>query len=154
MRANSDKEYYGRCKRALIVADWIAGVPLNEIEDGYTVNGFSPVRHGDVRGFADGSRYLLDSAIRIASIVLAVALNEDEVVAFLKRLELGVPKGALWFTDFGVELTRGELLRLWERGFATPERIAAVTADQMETVIGPRGRRLHAAMAVRISSAG
>ena len=149
MRANSDKEYYGRCKRALIVADWIAGVPLDEIENGYTVNGFSPVRHGDVRGFADGGRYLLDSAIRIASIVLAVALNEEEVVAFLKRLELGIPEAALWFTDFGVELTRGELLRLWERGFGTPERIAAMTADQMGAVIGPKGRRLHAAMALR-----
>ncbi len=149
IRADSDKQYYGRCKRALIVADWIAGIPLNAIEDGYTVNGFSPVRHGDVRGFADGSRYLLESAIRIASIVLAVALDEEAVVAFLKRLELGVPEAALWFTDFGVELTRGELLRLWERGFGTPERIAAMTVDQMGAVIGPKGRRLHAAMALR-----
>ena len=153
MRANSDKEYYGRCKRALIVADWIAGVPLNEIEDGYTVNGFSPVRHGDVRGFADGSRYLLNSAIRIASIVLAVALDEEAVAAFLKRLELGVPEAALWFTDFGVELTRGELLRLWEHGFGTPERIAALSADQIEAVIGPKGRRLHSAMALKIAEA-
>ncbi|HEY0121270.1 MAG TPA: hypothetical protein VGC14_05825 [Rhizobium sp.] len=56
----------------------------------------------------------------------------------MKRLELGVPEAALWFADFGVELTRGELLRLWERGFGTPERIAAMTADQMEAVIGPK----------------
>ncbi|MBL8554597.1 MAG: DEAD/DEAH box helicase [Phenylobacterium sp.] len=153
MRVGSDKEYYARCKRALIVADWIAGVPLNEIEDGYSANGFSAVRHADVRGFADGSRYLLESAVRIASIVLALALDEEAVAAFLKRLELGVPEAALWFTDFGLELTRGELLLLWDRGFGTPDRVAAMTADQMEALIGSKGRRLHAALARRIAEA-
>jgi hypothetical protein len=72
-RAESDVAFYGRCKRALIVSDWIAGELTTDIEARYSSNAFSRIGHGDIRGFADGSRFLLDSALRIAAIVLGRA---------------------------------------------------------------------------------
>jgi len=141
--ASSDKAYYARCKRALIVADWIAGVPTSEIEQSFTVNPFSNVGHGDIRGFADGCRFLLESATRIASIVLETAPDEEANKAFSKRLELGIPAEALALTEFGVDLTRGELLQLWQCGIGTRDRIAELSREELESIIGAAGRRLH-----------
>ena len=38
-----------------------------EIEQHYSSNAFSPVGYGDVRGYADGCRFLLESVIRVLS---------------------------------------------------------------------------------------
>lgn len=55
-------------------------------------------------------------------------------MALFKRLELGVPEAALWFTQPGLELTRGELLRLWQGGLGCQTG-------------GSKGARLHAVLA-------
>lgn len=146
-RASSDKEYYARCKRALIVADWINGFPSAEIEAKFTVNPFSSVGHGDIRGFADGIRFLLESAMRLASIVLQVGMDEEANAAFFKRLEFGIPAGALPLLDLGVELNRGELLRLWQRGIGTRDDVVRLSQQELQDVIGAKGRRLFQAVA-------
>lgn len=153
MRARSDKEYYARCKRALIVAEWLDGVPSSDIEGRYTVNPFSPVGHGDIRGFADGSRFLLEAAMRIASIVLQIGMDEEENVAFFKRLELGIPASALPLTALGVALNRGEILRLWQRGIRTRDNVAALGREELESLMGALGRRLFEAATVEIPAA-
>ncbi|WP_316189906.1 DEAD/DEAH box helicase [Bradyrhizobium sp. SZCCHNS1054] len=146
-RASSDKEYYARCKRALIVADWIDGIPSADIEARFTVNPFSSVGHGDIRGFADGSRFLLESAMRITSIVLQVGMNEDTTDAFFKRLEFGIPAGALPLLELGVELNRGEILRLWQRGIRTRDDVARLSQQELRDLIGDKGRLLFQAVA-------
>jgi helicase len=89
-RAESDVIIYARCKRALIVNDWIAGEPIVDIEKQYSANFFSKVRHGDIRGYADGSRFLLESALRIATILLKLP-DDEEATSLLLRLSLSPP---------------------------------------------------------------
>jgi helicase len=143
LRAASARDYYARCKRALIVADWIQGLPTNDIESRYTVNPFSRVGHGDIRGFADGSRLLLESTMLIASIVLERAYDEDAASALLRRLEFGVPAVLLPLVELGVELTRGELLMLSSAGLGTVDGIAARPLDELERLVGSKARPLH-----------
>lgn len=142
-RAESDVTFYGRCKRALIVSDWIAGEPINEIETRYTSNPFVRVGHGDIRGYADGSRFLLESALRIAAIVLERAEDEEEAALLLTRLDLGLPAAAVPLSALGFPLTRGEILALFRAGHLNHEAIAALTADAVISIIGRRGRELH-----------
>jgi replicative superfamily II helicase len=143
MRADTDRTFLGRCKRALIVADWIAGVPTGDIEAGYSANAFSRVGHGDIRGFADGSRYLLESAVRIANIVLQHAIDEPALNSLLRRLDLGVPAEMLPMMDLGVEFTRSDLLTLWRVGVTSLDAADARSVDELTTLIGAKGDRLH-----------
>jgi hypothetical protein len=140
--AASDREYYARCKRALIVNDWIEGVPIEHIENNYSSNAFVKVGHGDIRGFADGSRYLLESAARITSIVLERPEDEARLAALLRRLDLGIPMNLLPLTEIGIELTRSDLLTLWRANITTPEHVAATSVQDLEQLIGPKAVRL------------
>lgn len=145
-RAESDVAFYGRCKRALIVNDWIAGVPVNEIEGRYSSNLFVRVGHGDIRGYADGSRFLLESALRIGAIVLERAMDEEASALLLARLDLGLPAKALPLSAIGFPLTRGEILALFRANHLDREAVAALTAEAVIALIGRRGRELHRAM--------
>ncbi len=142
IRATSDREYYGRCKRALILADWIAGVPTNEIENLYSANFFVRVGPGDIRGYADGSRYLFESVVRIAAIILERAEPANELADFLKRLDVGLPQEALTLTALPIALARGEILALWRAGFATESSIVSAPLATLERVIGRTARGL------------
>jgi len=145
-RAESDVAFYGRCKRALIVSDWIAGEPTNDIEACYSSNAFVRVGHGDIRGYADGSRYLLESALRIAAIVLERAEDQEAAALLLTRLDLGLPVEALPLSAVGFSLTRGEILALFRAGHLNREAIAALPADTVARIIGRRGHELHEAV--------
>lgn len=145
-RAESDVAFYARCKRALIVSDWIAGQPTNVIEARYSSNAFVRVGHGDIRGYADGSRFLLESALRIAAIVLERAEDQEAAVLLLTRLDLGLPAEALPLSALGFPLTRGEILALFRAGHLNGESIAGLAPDAVAAIIGRRGRELHEAM--------
>lgn len=142
-RATSDKEFYGRCKRALVVRDWIAGVPTSDIETRYSSNAFVRVGHGDIRGYADGARFLLESALRIAAIVLEQAHTPEEVDVLLRRLDLGLPTEALALTQLPLALTRGELLALFRAGVLLIDQLKTLSHGELEGLIGRRGRTLH-----------
>lgn len=141
-RAPSDIVYYARCKRALIVRDWIDGVPTAEIEERYSSNAYSRVGHGDIRGFADGTRFLLDSVFRIAAILLERAEQPEDVTRLLKRLDLGVPVEALDFAELPMTLDRGEMLGLLQAGYISAESVANLHPDELERIIGKRRARL------------
>ncbi len=136
-RAPANNGYYARCKRALILGDWTDGVAVELIEDRYTANPFVPVRHGDIRGLADTTRFYMASAARIASIVYGGAgPTEEEIGLQLKRLDLGLPGDSLWLTDLGVGLARGECLALRDVGAQTAEELEAVSEAQLEALVG------------------
>lgn len=154
LRAPSDRAYYARCKRALIVADWIDGIPTGDIENAYTVNSFSRVGHGDIRGFADGNRFLLESAMRIASIVVEQPHDEETASVLLKRLDLGIPAGLLPLTELGIELTRGELLTLWRAGLGSRDNLVQLPLPELERLIGAKGRALHRLLTAHLAAVG
>lgn len=136
-RAPSDTIYYARCKRAIILADWIDGVPLEEIEGRYSPNAFVRVGHGDIRGFADATRFFLEPAMRIAAIVLErEELPEDATQEILKRLELGLPADILALTNIVRTLTRGDYLTLANAGLRTYEAVAAMSDEALLTLVG------------------
>ncbi len=142
-RAESDKAHYARCKRALIVADWIAGVGISDIETGYSTHPrFYRVAAGDIRGFADGTRFLFESVQRISAIVTANANDPGEVETLLKRLDLGLPAGALPLTELPVRLDRGHVLALWRAGLGTADAVAAAGVDRLLALIGGRAKTL------------
>jgi helicase len=59
-------EFLARCKRGVILYDWIDGVPVDEIERRYTTTPFQgAVSYGDVARIADGARFHLRSAHQI-----------------------------------------------------------------------------------------
>jgi replicative superfamily II helicase len=135
-RAGTDRGYFARCKRALILADWIAGLPVEEIERRYTANPFVPVGHGDIRGLADATRFYLASAARIAVIVHTDArLGEENVEQLLKRIDLGLPEQALGLTDLDLALDRGEYLSLFNAGIHNREQLAAATDGQLSSIV-------------------
>jgi helicase len=145
-RAESDRAFYARCKRALIVSDWIAGEPTTDIEQRYSSNPFSRVGHGDIRGYADGSRFILESALRISAIVLGRAEDQEATGLLLTRLDLGLPVDALPISRLGFPLTRGEILSLFRAEVRDAEAALALNAEQITVIIGRRGEALHQAL--------
>lgn len=153
-RADSDVTYYARCKRSLIINDWIAGEAINQIEQAYSSNLFVKVGHGDVRGYADGSRFILESALRIAAIVLGRAEDEDASTLLLKRLDLGLPAEATELSSINFQLSRGEILSLFRAGLLTRESIASMPVDELVSIVGRRGSELHQAMQPALAKTG
>jgi helicase len=151
--AESDVAFYARCKRALIVSDWIAGRSINEIEAGYTSNAFVRVAHGDIRGYADGSRFLLESALRIAAIVLQLADVENATAILLTRLDLGLPTGALPLNALGFPLTRGEILSLFRAGHSGIATVATLSPETLTALMGRRGNEFHRVLHPELASA-
>lgn len=137
-QARSDRDYYARCKRALIVMDWIDGVATGAIEERYSANMYSRVGHGDIRGYADGCRMLLDSVVRIAAIVLETAFAPDATAALQKRLEVGVPADLLSLVNSKLPLTRGELLALRANGVLSTVGVAQLSSAKLTRLFGER----------------
>lgn len=138
--ARDDRTYYARCKRALVLADWIDGVQLDEIERRYSVNAFSTMGHGDIRGYADASRFYLASAARIAAIVHpGVVTTQEQLDELLKRLDLGLPSVALPLTAMKITFSRGECLTLANSGIQSEDALRAAGARRIEELLG-KGR--------------
>lgn len=135
-RAESDTLYYARCKRALILSDWINGISVQQIESQYSLNAFARVGAGDIRGFADGTRFLLESALRIAAILRDAGADNEADDMFLKRLELGLPEEVLPLTDLPVALTRGDYLALFREGLASIEAVLASPKEVLVQIVG------------------
>ena len=136
-RAPAENGFYARCKRALILGDWTDGVAVEEIENRYTANPFSPVGHGDIRGLADSTRFYMASAVRIASILFdGVGPSEEEMDRQLKSLDLGLPGDVLWLADLGLGLDRGESLALHSASIRTLEELDNMDEEVLNALVG------------------
>ena len=129
--------WYARCKRALILSDWVEGVPVEEIEQRYTVNAFNAVEYGHVRGVADTTRFHLRAAHQIASVIFVGQAPEDTAVdILLKQLEVGLPGDALELLDIPIPLTRGEYLALYSAGVKNPSELWSLPTEKVGGLLG------------------
>lgn len=133
---NEDKDYLRRCKRILVLMDWIEGVPTEEIERRYSV-AFGDIGHGHIRGAADTTRFHLQAAAQIAQVLFVSSqAAEGDVEALLRSLELGVPADMLALTDLAVPWTRGDLLALRATGIRTQEQLWAAKESDLQATVG------------------
>ena len=135
--AGETTRYNARCKRACILADWIEGVPTQDIERTYTISPFVSVGYGDIRSIADTTRFHLRSASEIASLLLIdEAPSEDAVESLLQQLELGIPEDALELLKVPVGFTRGEYLALRQREVKSAETLWQLEEKELKTLLG------------------
>lgn len=138
--------HQSRCKRASILFDWVNGSPVEHIEREFS---FSPyagaISAGDVRKFADNTRYHLRSAYQIAMIVSPdMAAKEEDFDRLLRRLEVGLPVHALDLLELPFRLTRGEYLTLLVNKIMTVEDFWRLSSKQHQDMMGEARERYFA----------
>jgi len=143
--AKDNFDYFGRCKRAAILWDWVQGLPIEEIEKRYSTNPYSgTIVSGDIRRFADNTRHNLRSAHEIATLIfIENPPDEKEVSNLLRRLEMGLPTEALELLSLPFTLPRGAYLALHNADIrtsgsfwaASAERIVGIIGDQFDSLI-------------------
>lgn len=131
-------EFWARCKRASILFDWVEGTSIDELERRYSTTPFQgAVGYGDIIRIADGARFHLRSAHQILSALFpdqpAFLEALDEL---LRRLEFGLPKGALKLIDLPVALSRGQYLGLFAAGAGTVDAVYALDQDTLVRCVG------------------
>jgi len=111
--ASDQIEFWARCKRAAVLFDWMNGVSLETIEAEFSTGQYYyRLEHGDVRRFADLTRFHMQSAAELLSILLAGKITLPDVDLVIKQLEVGIPLDLMQLLDLPVPLTRGEYLSL------------------------------------------
>ena len=130
-------EFYGRCKRAAVLFDWISGKRLDQIEADFSTTAyFGRVEYGDVRRFADTTRFHLQSASNIIGILLLDKNPQAELAELLVQLEVGLPSTALELLKLPLTLTRGEHLNLISLGVTSPGQFWTTKPETISMVIG------------------
>lgn len=131
--------FAARCKRALILADWIQGHSLATIEQTYSPNLYQgKISAGHVRQFADSSRFHLRSASQIAAVMMVGEnIGDDALERLLRRLEIGIPSALLGLLDLPFTLTRGEYLALGAMGITDVNEFWASPQENLEGILGP-----------------
>jgi helicase len=130
--------YYARCKRASILWDWINGVSVERIEEAYTVNPIQgKIGYGDIRKFADSTRFHLTAAHRITTILfVSGGPTEDAIDRLLRQLEIGLPAQGLGLTAIPADLTRGDYLALLSGGIQNPDQLWQRSDEQLKQLLG------------------
>jgi helicase len=136
--------YCARCKRASILWDWINGVSVERIEETYTANRYQgKIGYGDIRKFADSTRFHLSAAHRITNILfVSGGPTEGAIDRLLRQLEIGMPAQALGLVDIPVDLTRGDYLVLLGAGIHNPDQVWQRSDEQLSQLLGPLVGRL------------
>jgi replicative superfamily II helicase len=130
--------YLARCKRAAVLSDWMRGDGVEVIEQRYSTNPyFGRVGYGDVRQFADTTRFHLRSARQIVALLLAGAPDlEEQIDRVLRQLELGIPAEILDLVELPVTLERGQYLALRQAGVRTRADLWAMASERLRSTIG------------------
>ncbi|MCE7888109.1 MAG: DEAD/DEAH box helicase [Sorangiineae bacterium PRO1] len=137
--ASDEWVWCARCKRALILRDWINGVAIEDIEKRFSVNSFYSIGAGHVRGFADSARFHLRPAAEIASVLLLNrAPDPNSVDGLVRRLEVGLPEDALPFLSLSLPLQRGEILALRAAGVRTIDALWRLDGATLKKHLGER----------------
>lgn len=130
-------DYYARCKRTLLLWDWVRGVPTEGIEQRYSVNPYNAISYGHLRSCADTTRLHLRAAHQIAQVMfIDRGPSEESVDDLLRQLELGIPSAALDLLALPVSLTRGEYLALYQAGIQKPDELWLREPVELAAIIG------------------
>jgi helicase len=135
--ADDEFDYFARCKRAAILWDWIHGEPIEAIERRFSPNPYQgKIGHGDIRRFADSTRYHLRAAHQILSVLfIDQGPSAESVESLLRQLEFGVPADALPLTELPTALSRGEYLALFARGVSAIGAFWKMLTSQLSDVL-------------------
>ncbi|WP_298193848.1 DEAD/DEAH box helicase [Metallibacterium sp.] len=133
-----DFEFWGRCKRASLLYDWIEGTPVDVLEKRFSTTPFGgAIGYGNIIGIADGTRFHLRSAHQILSTLFPdqpeFLTGLDEI---LQRLEFGLPSAVLPLVKLPVRLTRGQYLALANAGAGTPDGVNALSDERLRDCVG------------------
>ncbi|WP_225763761.1 DEAD/DEAH box helicase [Stenotrophomonas sp. Marseille-Q4652] len=130
--------FWGRCKRAAMLFDWVEGTPVEVIEKRYSTTPFQgSIGYGSLMTIAEATRFHLRSAHQIISTLVPdrpeflMALDD-----LLTRLEFGLPKDLLELTQVRPRLSRGQCLALARAGATTAAALAALDADTLRACVG------------------
>lgn len=131
-------DYWARCKRAAILADWISGISRQSIEREYSATPFQgKIGHGDIQRFADATRFHLRAAFHIAAALFPeYGAQGEQVDILIKRLEVGLPTDALTLLELPVSLERGEYLALYQRGVKTVAEVWRLSREDLARSVG------------------
>lgn len=135
--AADEFKFWKRCKRAVILFDWLEGIEVVQIEKRYSYTPYQGnVSYGDIIRIADATRFHLRSAHQIFA---AMFPDEpgllSELAEMLDRLEFGLPADALALREVAA-LTRGQYLTLYEHGCRSIQEVDAVAFDRLAELIG------------------
>jgi replicative superfamily II helicase len=130
-------DYLARCKRAAILWDWIHGEPIESIERKFSPNPFQGrIGHGDIRRFADNTRYHLRAAHQILNVLfIDQGPSSESIEKLLRQLEFGLPADALSLTALPTALSRGEYLALFARGVSAIGAFWKMLTNQLSDVL-------------------
>jgi hypothetical protein len=135
--AQDQMEFYGRCKRAAILHDWISGMRLEQIEADFSTSAFAGrIEYGDIRRFADLTRFHLQSASNILAVLLLDKNPQGDLDALLMRLEFGIPAEVIDLLELPMALTRGECLNLLNGGIRNPPELWSAATDLVMRLLG------------------
>jgi replicative superfamily II helicase len=132
--------YWARCKRAAVLSDWLAGEPVEVIEQRYTANPFQgKLSRGDISRFADATRWCLRSVHQIVALIYPTrAPTETDIDELCRSLEVGLPQDALDLLRLSERLSRGEYLALRSAGIRTCAQVAAASKQLIEQLLGKK----------------
>lgn len=129
--------FWARCKRAAIVADWMAGVSMQELEQRFSVPFGGQIQAGDIQRFAESTRFHLRSAQQIVAVLLTTTPEQE--VAFegvMQQLEFGVPLGLVSFMEAPFYLSRGESLAIGAGGIQSSDGLKATHLSLLAGIVG------------------
>lgn len=130
-------EFWGRCKRAAILADWMQGSAIQDIEQKFSVPFGGQIQAGDISRFADSTRFHLRSAHQILSALLGMtAEHEAAFEGIALRLEFGAPVELVPLMKARLGLTRGEALALSSYGLQSLEALADANVEVLSQTLG------------------
>jgi replicative superfamily II helicase len=133
-------DYFARCKRAALLWDWIGGVLMEEIEQRFSATPYQGrIGFGDVRRFADATRFHLRSAHQIVGIMfIGRGPDEESIEQILRQLETGIPADSLALLTLPVDMARGEYLALRNAGVRSPADLWKLDNDAMTRILGKK----------------
>jgi replicative superfamily II helicase len=135
--AQEQSEFYARCKRASILFDWISGVSTERIENEFSTSAFAGrIEYGDIRRFADLTRYHLQSASNILAVMLLEANPQEELNVLVKQLEIGIPSSAVELLNLPIPLRRGEYMKLAQSGVIRPAQVWEMSETALISLLG------------------
>ncbi|HAU3625179.1 TPA: DEAD/DEAH box helicase [Legionella pneumophila] len=130
--------FQARCKRASVLFDWIHGSTFEEIEREFSYTPYQGAIHaGDIRRFADNTRFHLRSAYQIAMIVAPQSLcSQEKFEALLQQLEVGLPHDGLELLRIPVPLNRGEYLALIKKNVKSINEFWMLSKEDFSSLLG------------------